>query len=257
MPTTPIPRIDTTLSKGIGLLEALAASPRPLGVTELAMRLDLNKSNVHRLLRSLGLMGYVRQEPDRSYRCTLKIWQLGIKAIAHVDLAHLAAGALQDLARLSRETVHLTALDGNRAVYLETIHSLQTVRAYTERGGVAPFHCVATGKVLLAYNYAALRGMLMEPLQRHTARTLTRLAELDAEVGRIRKVGIALDFGEFHDDVGGAAAPVHDPAGRVIAAIGICGPITRLTRLRVRELAPALGAAARHVTEALAGRRAS
>ncbi|TIM67937.1 MAG: IclR family transcriptional regulator [Mesorhizobium sp.] len=58
--------MDKAFIKGLRLLEALALSEQPRGVTDLAAELKLTKSNVHRLLTTLQTHGYVRQIPPHS-----------------------------------------------------------------------------------------------------------------------------------------------------------------------------------------------
>lgn len=244
-------RLDATLSKGLLILEALSRSPRPLGISELALQLRLNKSNVHRLASTLRAMEYVAQEPDRTYRCTMKVWKLGSAVMSHMNLPSLAAPAMHQLAHVSRETVHLSVLDGIKVLYIDKIDSDHPVRAYSERGGNAPLHCVATGKILLAFHYENLRSRIATELTRHTARTITGLELLDHEVVQVRKTGLATNIGEYRDDVGGIAAAIHDPMGRVIGAIGISGPLSRFTRKQMKKLAPATMEAGKRISDAV------
>ncbi|MFC3678388.1 IclR family transcriptional regulator [Ferrovibrio xuzhouensis] len=245
-------RIDTTLSKGLQILEVLAASPSSIGITQLAMQLELNKSNVHRLIQTLSAMNYVTQEPDRTYRASLKLWKLGNMVLEHGSLIHLASRAMHKLAGEAGEDVLLTVLDGLQALYIDKIDSEQPVRAYTKRGGTAPLYCVATGKVLLAFNYDALRDVVAEKILAHSPRTITNLKNLDQEMERIRSNDIALNLGEYRADVGGIAAPIRDSIGRVVAAIGVSGPLSRLTRQRMKELKPAVIEAAETISKTLA-----
>ena len=53
--------MNNTLIKGLGLLETLSHAVQPMGVTELANRLEIGKSTVHRLLQALVEQGYVRR----------------------------------------------------------------------------------------------------------------------------------------------------------------------------------------------------
>lgn len=74
--------MDKAFIKGLRLIEALAHSEKPRGVTELAAELGLTKSNVHRLLATLVAQGYVHQDPQYStYALGTKIWELGSHVI--------------------------------------------------------------------------------------------------------------------------------------------------------------------------------
>ncbi len=247
-----VDRLDATLSKGLMILETLAASGSPLGVTEIGARLGMNKSSVHRLVQTLCRMGYIVQEADRSYRTGLKLWRLGCQVMDRHRVVGLCRGAMDGLLRNSGESVHLSMLEGLHTLYVDKLDSDQPVRAYTERGGTAPLHCVATGKVLLAHDYAALRAALLASgLERHTPATIVDPTALDREMAAIRAQGYAINRGEYRGDVGGVAAPILAPDGKLLAAIGISGPLSRLTEERVRELVPAVIDAARSVCDLL------
>lgn len=244
--------MDKTLTKGLLILEFLASAPQAVGVTEIAAALKLTKSNVHRLVSTLVSLGYVSQDVDRRYRCTMKVWRLGNEIIGSVNLARLAAQAMRMLAVRTGETVHLSVLDGLQTLHIEEIESEQEVRIHTQRGANSPLHCVAAGKILLAFNYDALRAGVRTKLDRFTQRTITSLRKLDAEMAEVRESGLAFNAGEFQENVGGIAAPISDPLGNVVAAIGLSAPLTRLTRPAMRKFAPAVAEAGSMVTTALA-----
>jgi DNA-binding IclR family transcriptional regulator len=242
---TMAPRLDSTLQKGLRILETLATSRDRLGITDLASQLQLNKSNVHRLVKTLCALDYVTQDADRRYGASFKLWKLGSSTMSHANVVRLCMATMNDLGQKTGESVHLSVLEGLRTLYIEKIDSAQSVRAYTERGGNAPLHCVATGKMLLAYNYEALRGPVSRMLQKYTPKTIVSVKALDAEIENIRAVGFATNLGEYRADVGGIAAPICDGDGKLIAAIGISGPLSRLSLRRIKELAPVVVKAAK------------
>ena len=153
----------------------------------------------------------------------------------------------------TRETVHLSVLDGDEVVYVHKLDSPEPVRAYSSIGGRAPAHCVATGKAMLAFESMSQLKSLSRHLQACSPRTLTVPAEFLREMERIREQGYAVNRGEWRESVGGVAAPVRDPGGTVIAAIGVSGPIERLRPARLKILSADLIQAANGITAALRG----
>jgi DNA-binding IclR family transcriptional regulator len=83
---------------------------------------------------------------------------------------------------------------------------------------------VANGKVLLAYGALPRPGAL-EP---YTARTITSLGALDAELAMVRGDGYAKAVAELEEGLVAVAAPVFDPAGACVAALSISGPEFRM-----------------------------
>jgi len=237
--------MDTTLLKGLAVLEALAASREPRGVTDLAHELGMLKSNVHRLLQTLGGRGYVRKDAASGrYECTLKIWGLGALVAERLDVRRAARPHAAVLAERTAETVHVSVLDGAEVLYIDKVESPQPVRAYSQVGGRAPAYCVATGKALLAHTRDEVVARLGEELGRYTPRTITDLETLRTELRRVREVGYAVNRGEWRESVGGLAAPIFGVNRAVVAAIGLSGPTDRLNARRVREWAPLVVAAA-------------
>jgi DNA-binding IclR family transcriptional regulator len=246
--------MQTTLLNGLRLLEALATSPEPRGITELGEQLGLVKSNVHRLLEALASKGYVRQDPASGrYACTLKIWEFATLVYERFDVAAVARPHIAELAQRTKETVHLSVLDEGEVVFLDKIDSPQPVRAYSRIGGRAPAYCAATGKALLAFAPRDVIDMVSRRLKRHTPRTITDPQALERELLRVRDIGYAVNRGEWRESVGGIAAPIFGPSRQVVAAVGISGPVERLPVSRLREFAPRVIATAEGISLALGG----
>jgi IclR family KDG regulon transcriptional repressor len=246
--------MNNTLIKGLALLEVLAHSERPMGVTELATRIGIGKSNVHRLLQALVELGYVRRDADSgAYAASIRLWELGSAVLANLDLRRVSQSWMEWLLERTRETVHLSVLDGDEVVYVHKLDSTEPVRAYSQVGGRAPAHCVATGKAMLAWIGAPQLDAMSTRLHAHSPRTVTAPAEFLREMERVRQQGYAVNRGEWRESVGGVAAPVHEPGGAVVAAVGISGPIERLRPSMLKALAADVLKAAAGITEALAG----
>lgn len=220
--------MNNTLVKGLALLEILARSQQPVGITEMARCLGVAKSNVHRLLQALVELQYARREEPGTYRPSVRLLSLGSAVEANFDLKHVAAPSMQWLRDETHETVHLSVLEGDNVVYVEKLDSTQPVRAYSQVGGHAPAHCVATGKAMLAFQDPEYLARCARRLKPFSPRTITDVGRFLAEMARIAQAGYAVNRGEWRETVRGVAAPILDPTGRVLAAIGISGPAERI-----------------------------
>ena len=242
--------MDSTLLKGLTVLEYLAKSDAPRGISDLARALGLNKSNVHRTLQTLIAAGYVRAISSGTYECTLKLFELGSVVLARVDVRQAAEPFMQSLAEQTRETIHLSVLDEAEVIYLHKIESPHPVRAYSSIGGRAPAYCVASGKALLAYNDKVLQA-LPDRLPAFTTRTISSLDKLKRELERVRAQGFAINRGEWREGVCGLAAIVQDARGKGIASIGISGPSDRLNLAALRRFSNMVVDASRSLSRAL------
>jgi len=183
--------MNNTLIKGLGLLEVLAHSDRPMGVTELATRIGIGKSNVHRLLQALVALGYVRRDADTgAYAASIRLWELGSAVLANLDLRRVSQSWMEWLLERTRETVHLSVLDGDEVVYVHKLDSPEPVRAYSQVGGRAPAHCVATGKAMLAWVGEPQLAAFATRLHAHSPRTVTAPAEFLREMERSPAAGL-------------------------------------------------------------------
>jgi len=222
------------------LLCAFTPADRDLGVSELAARLGLAKSTIHRLLSTLALEGLIERDPvSGRYRLGLKLYELGTIAADHLDLHEVVAGPIDDLRNRTGETVHVAILDGPEVVYIARRESPHTLRLFLRVGHRNHAHCTSTGKVLLAFLPATERAAILDgrELPAHTKYTITDRTKLDAELDAIRRRGWAENINESELGVHSVAAPIRDASGRVVAAISAAGPAPRFTPDVMRRVA--------------------
>jgi len=244
--------MDKAFVKGMQVIEALARSDTPRGITSLASELQFTKSNVHRLLATLTAHGYVRQqEPNAGYLLGPKLWEMGSLVMSRLDVTKVAHSSMAALAADTGESVHLSILDGAEVIYIDKIDSLHAVRAYSRVGGRAPAWCVATGKAMLAYSPDEALSALAPHLSRFTDATIFELDELRHDLERVRAQRYAVNRGEWRKDVCGVAVPVRDSSSKVIAAIGISGPAARLKARQIKQFAPEVLKAGAAISTAL------
>ena len=228
-----------TVTNAARLLKAFLTREESLGVSELARRLDLGKSAVHRLLVTLGAEGLVEQDPvSGGYRLGLVMFELGEAVRVHMDL-HAAAGpVLAQLREQTGESAQVGMADGDEVVYVDRLESSHSLRLFTETGRRVPMHCTSSGKVLLAFTDERRReAFLARPIAQLTPYTITDPDRLRADLLAVRERGWADAFNEREIGVASLAAPVRDAGGGVVAAISIGAPVTRLRAMPRRGLA--------------------
>lgn len=247
--------MDKTFLKGLLLMEAIARSEKPRGVTDLAKELELTKSNVHRLLQTLVHSGYAYQEPGQArYALTVKFCELGLQVLSRLDVKRIAAPHLDALVKETGESAYLSILDQDHTIYVDKVEGSYPVRAYAPVGSRAPAYCVATGKALLAHQPPEVIDQVARRIEAYTTNTVKNRRELEEELARVRRQGYAINNGEWRESVCGLAAPIFDGSHRAIAAIGISGPSDRLRPRVLRSFAASVTAAARAVSESMGQR---
>jgi DNA-binding IclR family transcriptional regulator len=228
--------MDRSVLKALAILDALSTAPEGMRQTELARKLDFPVSTTHRLVATLASQGYVQQDGvSGRYVLGNKIFQLQAASANRPNLARGAFPFLRKLARELDETTNLSTLSDGRVVYLESVAADRAVGLYTPPGTIAPAHCTAMGKVLLAHlGEAELEDWFNRyDLSGATSHSITEREAFRRHLLEIRRQGYALDDEEWVPGVRCVAAPVRDFSGNVVAAISISAPGGRLPPERV------------------------
>lgn len=223
-----------TLARGLQIMNQLEDAPEGLSVTHIARQLQLEKSSVSRFLRTLHNYGYVEQdERTRRYRLGARLVALGQRRLHQFTLREQARPFLRQLVDETGECAHLAVLTRAQAFYVDQVDTSASLRVSTGIGTMAPLHCTALGKVLLAFGE-------MQPaaeLPVYTPQTITDAAELARQLEQTRELGYALDDEEYTIGVRCLAAPVWGEGGALAGAMGISGPAARLTLGRLPAMA--------------------
>ncbi|MBI3454804.1 MAG: IclR family transcriptional regulator [Candidatus Rokubacteria bacterium] len=244
-----------SVSRALDILEAFAVGQEELGVTELSRKLKLHKNNVFRLLATLETRGYVEQDKETgNYRLGIKTFEVASVFLHHLGLATQAHSALDQLAAETTETAYLGVLEGPGVVCVDMAETTHAVRVVSYLGQRLPAHASALGKAQLAFRPQDELEQLWKQYEPSavTPRTLTDPARLGEELARVAAEEVALEDEESAPGVRGVAAPVRDYQKRVVGAVGVVGPVFRLTLERLQgELVPRVKAAAQAVSKRL------
>jgi len=216
-----------TVDLSLSLLERLASSKEPLGISELAREFTSSKATVYRHLQALMLHGFVHQEPSTMrYAAGIKLFVLGERLRERFDVL---AVARDDLARLREETgqpVTLSALAENQVVVLEVLQGHAVVNFGTQPGTVLDLHASAHGNVALAFGPESLmEHCLAGPLKSWTPHTICTPNALRRAIAQVRTRGWATAPNRVLQGVNGLAAPLFNHAGAYAGAVAIAGSI--------------------------------
>ena len=242
-----------SLGRAVAILDCFRAHQPQLGVREIARQLDMSPSTVGRLLVTLCSLGILSQDPNtRLYRIGSKVLSWSAVYADTLDVREKARPALEELHRLTHETVNLYILDRDERVCVDRIESPQRLRVIVHIGERMPLHAGSAGKALLAFSHATLvKKIVSRRLEKLTNNTITNQNKLLNELKHVRQCGYAVSHAERFIDVIGLAAPIFDASGHVIAALNVAGPTTRFTDARVEALAPQVIQLANQVSQSL------
>ena len=216
-----------SIERAFAVLGALADGP--IGVTEVADRVDLPKSTAARLLASLAREGVVEQVPgDSRYRLGPRLVTLAARIRPARTLAGLARPSLEELVGSAGEAAGLSVRDGASAHYIDQVGSPNPVSVRDWTGSRIPLHAVSSGQVMLAYAPTTfVQRYLGRPMEAFTPRTLVTADALLERMRAIRRDGYTWALEEFDEGISSVAAPVADANGEVVAALHVHGPSYR------------------------------
>jgi IclR family transcriptional regulator, acetate operon repressor len=228
---------------------------QPIGVRELARRLEQPRSSVQRALETLLAGGWAVRSDEAEWVLTSRCFLIGARAGVAGSLQAIARPAMVRLLDLTDESVRLWVRDGDHVALVQSLDSTQPVRHVSPPpGAILPLHASASGKAVLAsLPKREVDEYLGRPLAAITGHTITDPIALREELNATRERGWSETFHEARADVGGVAAAVLDSGGHAVAALSLALPMHRVTDELVERFGSAVAEEARRVTDEFTG----
>jgi DNA-binding IclR family transcriptional regulator len=246
-----------SLDRAFAILGEIARQREGIGLADLSKAVGLHSSTTFHLAKTMVSLGYIRQEKDsKRYRLGRPLFALASCAIDEIEMARAVTPILEDLSRDTRETSHFAVRMGDSVMVLARSTGPGAFQLTDRVGMIRPVHCTALGKIILASLRADQLERLLNriELKPSTAKPITDVAALIQEIADIRRSGIAHDDGEFNSEVRCIAIPVMDHMGQFIGALGISGPIWRLSDRALKTHIKIVQAAAKRLSAEFSAR---
>lgn len=209
------------------------------GVTEIADHVEMPKGSTHTYLNTLKRNDIVTETGGR-YQLGLFLLDLG-EYIKHRNRVYRSSqDSLDEVAAETGELARLIVREEGYGVYLAKSAGENAIETPIRPGQREYLHYTSQGKAILAHmSEPEVRKIIDEHgLPERTEQTITDPDELFEELAEIRERGIAFSQSERTRGLRCVAAPIHAPDGEVVAAIGVCGPTSRIHGDRFREELP-------------------
>jgi IclR family pca regulon transcriptional regulator len=245
-----------SLERGLAILGSFSPDRPALGISELATRLGLTRSTTHRYVATLARLGYLSQdESTRRYRLGIRVLDLGFTVLGSLELREIAAPHLQRLTSVTKQTSNLAIRDDTDVILIDRFRGRSSRYHHLEFslhvGSRIPSYCSATGKVLLAFLPQCDLDNLLDriDIQPRGPRSVGTRAALVAELGRVRRTGIALNDEELESGLRSIAVPIRSRSGTVVAAINLAIPWSPVAMGELTDqYGPLLRATARQIS---------
>jgi IclR family KDG regulon transcriptional repressor len=224
-----VPAVD----RAVKVLELLSAAPQGLSLAQLAVQTQVPKSTLFRILRTLHQHGIVVEDPERKvFSLGMRLLGWGNVALARIDVKTIAHAHLLKLAHETRESFYLALLDHDEVILVDRVDTPEIWKMVTRLGHRSPFHCTATGLVLVAdMQDSAVNEMITRHgLKRFTSSTITSVAKLKKRLKQVRELGYSIVDGEYKPDLFAVAVPIWDHTGKAVASLMTAIPSVRSSK---------------------------
>ncbi|WP_072806525.1 IclR family transcriptional regulator [Rhodococcoides yunnanense] len=230
--------MSQSLSRALTILGLLGDDGRSLD--QLATELDVHKTTVLRLLRTMEADRFVQHDAGHRYVLGSRFFELANRALEQRDVRTIARPHLAALNASTGQTIHLATYEAGEAVYIDKFDAKQSVRMYSRIGRPAPLHCTAVGKVLVSarprLEQVEIAGKLAYP--RFTDNTITTAEQYLTELEVVAAQGYAEDHEEHESFVNCVGVPIRNGTGDTVAAVSMSVPDMLLDHAQVLSTLP-------------------
>jgi IclR family transcriptional regulator, KDG regulon repressor len=229
-----------SVERALDILLCFTRNEPVCSLTQIAERVGMSKSTVHRLLATLESKRFIsRDKVTGLYRLGFRFVEMA--SLVDKDLQQWAQPYLQRLSEECGETVDMSVLDGSSVIYLYVVESPQRVKIAAAVGQRLPAFCTASGRALMAYlPEDQIEKILAEGFPRYTDRSPDSVEAVLEKLRATRERGFAVSEREYEAEISAVAAPILGIDNRPLAAIAMVGPSYRLTLERMLVLGQSL-----------------
>jgi DNA-binding IclR family transcriptional regulator len=249
-----------SLGRAFAILEEVARHREGIGLADLSKLVGLHNSTTFHLAKTMVSLGYIRQEKDsKRYRVGRPLFALAASALDEIEMVNVATPVLEELSRETGESGHFAVRMGDAVVVIARTSGPGAFQLTDRVGVVRPAHCTALGKIILASLRPDQLKRFLErtDMKPSTKKSITSIAVLTREIAEIKHSGIAFDDGEFNPEVRCIAVPVMDFTGQTIGALGISGPVWRMSNQALQGHGKTVRAAANRLSAEFGARDAA
>jgi IclR family transcriptional regulator, KDG regulon repressor len=239
------------------ILSFFSLEKEEIGVREVSQSLNVLPSSVHRLLSSLAVAGFLQKTEDRRYRLGERLFEVGALYPLHFPLRKIVRPHAEELARCFSSNGHVAIpshIHLDKVISIDRIQNLQCHPLVQRLAFNVPIHCSGVGKAIFAFLEKEERGRILRSVkfEKYTPETLTRPADLRAELKRVAHDGYAVDRGEEWVDVWCVAAPIFQ-GGRVVGSLSVSDSRERILKSDIALISRLLKERAAFISRQLGG----
>lgn len=237
-----------SLAKALNILSCFTHEQPVLGVSELAERMGVTKSNVHNIVSTFHDLGYLDRTSDGRYTLGLKMLEYAFIINQNLGYPNAVYDIMIDTATKTDEIVYFGLPYGTNVLYLYVVHPVKRIGVLPYRdmlGETSPLYCTGLGKAMLAHMpEEEWAGRLPETLIQYQPNTITDREAIFEELRCTRRRGYSIDNIERDPNVRCVGVPIYSVSGELVAGISASGPAATMTDEKIQNCARILQSAA-------------
>jgi IclR family KDG regulon transcriptional repressor len=223
-----VPAID----KCFAILELLAQSKEPMGISDISGKLELNKSTVFNILHTLMDLNVLENQPDGKFVFGTRFYILGNMAGKRSKLIQTARPYLETINEKTKLSAFLGLRSDRQVILIDKVDSAYGIKLSSEIGMQMPILAGAGIKAMLSQlpDQEIDEILARTELKKYTPFSITDKAVYKEEILEVRKQGIAYDKEEYIEGMMAFAIPVRANSRDVQAAIWAVGLTRQVPR---------------------------
>lgn len=232
-----------SIERALRIIDLFDEYSTELKITEISKRMDLNKSTIHSILKTLQKHHYIEQDMDSGkYKLGLKLFERGNLVVNNLDIRSIAKKYLLELSMKTGYTLHLVILDGKEGLYIDKVEGTAATVVYSRIGRRIPIHSSGVGKALVAFKSEEELNEILDGYfyKKQTPKTIINETDLLKELKNVREQGYATDNEENESGIYCIAVPIRNHLGEVTAAISLSMPVPANIEEKKKDIIPML-----------------
>jgi IclR family pca regulon transcriptional regulator len=220
-----------SLARGLEVIRVFTRSNPSMTLSDVARATGMNRATVRRFLLTLVQEGYAHTD-GKQFALKAKVLELGHAALSSLGFLDVVQPVMKRLAEELGESCFTAILEGEDVVYVACATPPgRFVNIDLTVGSRAPAHSISTGRILLAALPDRQRNTYLEKasLKKLTVNTVTSRVKLRALLEEARTKGWCIVDQELEIGLRSISVPIRDTTGKVLAALNIACPSSRIT----------------------------
>lgn len=218
------------LVRGLAILKLFDQDHQEMTISEIAEKLDINRSSAFRLIHTLEFCGYLRKMSQKNYSLNSHVMELGFNSLSKSSMTDLAAPLMRELRDKIKIAVHLSILENTDIVFVSNVQSIGPFTSNLQIGTRWPAHATVIGQFILADLSEAEVTKRYENFDQwiaYSERTPTNLTALRQRLAEVRQQKSMISWGHFNADMAACAAPIFNQSNQsVVASLSVSCPLS-------------------------------